>query len=89
MKISISLLTGFLLAFTVNAQIRMPIWGWSSPNEKLILSFHSQKKEITADRDGKWHSTMNGKELRMMLNILWANSSHFTKQKNRPRVSFR
>jgi hypothetical protein len=44
MKISISLLTGFLLAFTVNAQIRMPIWGWSSPNEKLILSFHSQKK---------------------------------------------
>jgi len=75
MKTSIMLLTGFLLAFSVSAQIKMPgifgdhmviqrgrpvpVWGWSSPNEKLVLTFNQQKKEITADRNGKWRVNLD------------------------------
>lgn len=75
MKILILLLTGFLLAFSVKAQIKLPgifgdhmvvqrgwpvpVWGWSSPNEKLVLTFNKQKKEIIADRNGKWRINLD------------------------------
>jgi sialate O-acetylesterase len=75
MKIAILFLTGFLLAYTISAQIKMPgifgdhmviqrgrpvpVWGWASPNEKLVLTFHSQKKEATADRNGKWRVNLD------------------------------
>jgi sialate O-acetylesterase len=75
MKISILSLTGFLLAFSVNAQVKMsgifgdhmviqrsrpvPVWGWSSPNEKLFITFNQQKKEVTADRNGKWRINLD------------------------------
>jgi sialate O-acetylesterase len=37
-------------------QREMPIsiWGTSSPNEKITMYFHNQKKTIHAGRDGKW-----------------------------------
>lgn len=65
------------MAFTVNAQIRMPgifgdhmviqrnyavpVWGWSTPNEKIVLSFHEQKKqlELTVMENGIQHSNRN------------------------------
>jgi sialate O-acetylesterase len=75
MKISILSLTGFLLAFSVNAQVKMPgifgdhmviqrsrpvpVWGWSSPNEKLFITFNQQKKEVIADRNGKWRINLD------------------------------
>jgi sialate O-acetylesterase len=75
MKILIFMLAGFLLAFSVSAQIKMPgifgdhmviqrdrpvpVWGWSSPKEKLVLSFNQQKKEVIADRNGKWRVNLD------------------------------
>jgi len=69
------MLAGFLLAFSVSAQIKMPgifgdhmviqrdrpvpVWGWSSPKEKLVLSFNQQKKEVIADRNGKWRVNLD------------------------------
>lgn len=70
MKISILLLIGSLLTFSAYAQIKLPgifgdhmviqrsqpvpVWGWSSPNEKITVKFNNQKKEIAADRNGRW-----------------------------------
>lgn len=35
-----------------NAQI--PIWGWANPNEKIVIKFHNQIKNTTADSKGNW-----------------------------------
>jgi sialate O-acetylesterase len=75
MKITILLLAGFLLVFSVCAQIKLPgifgdhmviqrnhpvpVWGWSSPDEKLVIRFKQQKKEVIADHGGKWHVTLD------------------------------
>jgi sialate O-acetylesterase len=32
----------------------VPIWGWSSPNEKINVSFNQQQKQTIADNSGKW-----------------------------------
>ena len=60
----------FAAPFNVSAQVKLPnmlsdhavlqrgmpihIWGWSSPGEKVAVSFHSQKMNTTADDLGKW-----------------------------------
>src|SRR5688572_25745859 len=31
-----------------------PVWGWADPSEKVTVSIGDQKKEATADADGKW-----------------------------------
>src|ERR1700676_3315408 len=70
MKIILLLLTNFLLASSVYTQVKLPgifgdhmviqrsqpvpVWGWSSPNEKIVVKFNQQQKEILADRNGKW-----------------------------------
>ncbi len=75
MKITLVLLTGFLLAFSGYTQIKLPgifgdhmviqrsqpvpVWGWSSPNEKVVVKFNQQQKEGTADRNGKWRITLD------------------------------
>jgi sialate O-acetylesterase len=75
MKIIFLLLTGFLLAYSGHAQIKLPglfgdhmviqrsqpvpVWGWSSPDEKLIIKFNQQKKEVVADHGGTWHVTLD------------------------------
>lgn len=30
------------------------VWGWAAPGEKISLTFVDQKKEVVADKDGKW-----------------------------------
>ncbi|MGC8549635.1 MAG: sialate O-acetylesterase [Acidobacteriaceae bacterium] len=30
------------------------IWGWSSPNESITVTFHSQTEQTTADSQGNW-----------------------------------
>lgn len=63
----------FLSAYSF-AQIRLPrlvrdsmvlqrekpikIWGWSSPKEKITISFNHQKVKTTADANGKWSTTL-------------------------------
>jgi sialate O-acetylesterase len=37
----------------------VPVWGWSSPNEKLTVKFNQQVREITADRNGKWRINLD------------------------------
>lgn len=37
---------------------RLPIWGRSSPNEKVTVLFRSQSKETRADNQGKWRITL-------------------------------
>jgi sialate O-acetylesterase len=32
----------------------VPIWGWSSPNEKVTIHFNDQQKQVSADNYGKW-----------------------------------
>ena len=32
----------------------IPVWGWSSPGEKIIVYFDHQNKEAIADKTGKW-----------------------------------
>ena len=33
----------------------VPVWGWSSPNEKVTVHFNGQEKETSADHLGNWH----------------------------------
>ena len=30
------------------------VWGWASPKEKVTVKFHSQSKQATTGKDGKW-----------------------------------
>jgi sialate O-acetylesterase len=70
MKILLLLVAGlFLNAFTYS-QVKLPgifgdhmviqrdqpvpVWGWASANEKLVVKFRLQIKETTADRNGRW-----------------------------------
>ena len=32
----------------------VPVWGWSSPNEKITVSMNQQVKQTQADKNGKW-----------------------------------
>src|SRR5882672_8411610 len=32
----------------------VPIWGWADVGEKVIVQFNKQKKEVKADKNGKW-----------------------------------
>ena len=70
MKTAIFFISSLLLLTTGTAQVklpgifsdhmvlqrnqRLPIWGWSSPNEKVTVLFRSQSKETRADNQGKW-----------------------------------
>ena len=35
-------------------EMPVPIWGTAKPGEKVTVSFRAQKKETTADQEGKW-----------------------------------
>ena len=37
----------------------VPVWGWSSPNEKMIVHFNQQQKEAIADQNGKWRLNLD------------------------------
>ncbi len=37
----------------------VPVWGWSSPNEKVTVQFNGQEKETSADHKGNWHVTLD------------------------------
>lgn len=65
-----ALLCLFLFPFSGFSQIRLPklvsdglvlqrdtevkLWGWSSPNEKIVLTFKNKKYRTTADAKGNW-----------------------------------
>lgn len=75
MKIKLFILTGCLLFQCVHAQIKMPgifgdhmvmqrnqgvpVWGWSSPGEKVVVQFNNEIKETHANRQGKWRINLD------------------------------
>ena len=70
MKSIFLLLTSYLVTMTGYCQIKLPgvfgdhmviqrsqpvpVWGWSSPNEKVTINFNQQQKQAIADNNGKW-----------------------------------
>jgi sialate O-acetylesterase len=32
--------------------VQIPVWGWAKPGEKIIIKFHNQTKDATADSKG-------------------------------------
>src|SRR5213075_2565422 len=32
----------------------IPVWGWAAANEKIVVQFNNQVKNIKADKSGKW-----------------------------------
>jgi sialate O-acetylesterase len=75
MKQILLLLTGFLLANPGFCQVKLPglfgdhmviqrsqpvpVWGWSSPNEAVVVKFNQQQKETNADKNGKWRINLD------------------------------
>jgi sialate O-acetylesterase len=75
LKANLFLLTGLILSFSGYTQVKLPgifgdhmviqrdqpvpLWGWASPREKLLIKFNKQSKEIKADDYGKWKLTLD------------------------------
>jgi sialate O-acetylesterase len=38
---------------------RLPVWGWSSPGEKVTVLFKGQSKQTRADNHGNWKITLD------------------------------
>src|SRR5690349_17471198 len=34
--------------------IKVPVWGWTTPGRKVTVAFAGQTKETLAEPDGKW-----------------------------------
>jgi sialate O-acetylesterase len=64
-----------LYAFTAHSQVKLagifgdhmvlqrdqpvPVWGWSSPNESLVVTINQQSKKTKADKKGNWRITLD------------------------------
>jgi len=75
MKTVLILLAGLLTGFYVCSQVRLPaifgdhmviqrdlpvpVWGWSSPGEKITVKINHQTKQTTANRNGKWRINLD------------------------------
>jgi sialate O-acetylesterase len=75
MKKILLLLTGYLLVLTGYCQLKLPgifgdhmviqrsqpvpVWGWSSPNEAVLIKFKNQQKKTIADKNGKWRLNLD------------------------------
>jgi sialate O-acetylesterase len=35
-------------------EMKLPVWGWADPGEKVTVAFAGQSVAATADKDGKW-----------------------------------
>ncbi|MEL7123714.1 MAG: sialate O-acetylesterase [Bacteroidota bacterium] len=71
MKIKITILVFFLIAFQVNAEVslpqffsdnmilqrdqKVPVWGWAEQGEKVTIAFNGQTIKTKADKNGKWY----------------------------------
>jgi sialate O-acetylesterase len=43
----------------IQRRLPVPVWGWSSPNENIIVIFNRQKKKTKADKNGNWRITLD------------------------------
>ena len=37
----------------------IPVWGWASPGEKIVVTFNNQVNSVKADKKGKWIVKLN------------------------------
>lgn len=44
----------FVDSMVLQRGIKIPVWGWADPNEKITVQFHDQKKNTISNADGKW-----------------------------------
>jgi sialate O-acetylesterase len=65
---SVSVLTGYCQIklpglfgdhMVIQRNQAVPIWGWSSPNEKITVNFDQQHKQAISDNNGKWHVSLD------------------------------
>lgn len=48
-------LPGFVSdGMVLQRDVKLPIWGWADPGEKVIVRFQKQLKTAKADKNGKW-----------------------------------
>jgi sialate O-acetylesterase len=75
MKFKLQFLSCILIVSATSGQVRMPVifsdhmvvqrsqiipvWGWSSPLEKIIIHFNKQTKQTKADRSGRWRINLD------------------------------
>ena len=53
-KLAIELGAPFCDNMVLQREMKVPVWGWSKPGVKITVEFVGQKKNTTADKDGKW-----------------------------------
>lgn len=39
--------------------IKIPVWGWANPGEKVVVSVLSQEHQTVTDADGRWRVNLN------------------------------
>jgi sialate O-acetylesterase len=42
--------------------IRIPVWGWAAPGEKVSVQFHDQRKSATVAANGKWRVDLDAEK---------------------------
>jgi sialate O-acetylesterase len=38
--------------------VKLPIWGWASPNEKIVINFNGKRYKTEASAEGNWNVTL-------------------------------
>ena len=41
-------------SMVLQRDVKLKVWGWASPGEKVTISFNGKKAKATADKAGKW-----------------------------------
>ena len=75
MKVKLFCLVALLFSLSGYSQVRVakifgdhmvlqrgqpvPVWGWSSPNEKITVAINQQVKHTQADKSGKWQVNLD------------------------------
>ncbi|MFZ2657289.1 MAG: hypothetical protein WAX69_20305, partial [Victivallales bacterium] len=65
--------------------IKVPVWGWSEPGDRITVAFGSQKKSAVADKKGKWNAILNPLKISSSPKIMSV-SSQISKSPN-PKIS--
>lgn len=59
LQAQVSLPIFFADNMVLQRNVAIPVWGWASPNEKVEVQFHNQKKVVKANKEGKWTLSLN------------------------------
>jgi sialate O-acetylesterase len=54
--------------------IKIPVWGWAEPGDKIAVEFCGQKKSTVTQKDGKWSAVLNPLKISSSPGILTVSS---------------